>query len=277
MRSAASALLVILALVAAAVAGPALWIQQNVVDEAGFATLAGPLGENKAFQEGLSAIAAEQATASLSLPPQLENLAATVIQNAARSIYSDPGYAQAWTETLERSHQLSFQAAGNPEIEGDLLIDIAPLIGLIAAKVGGDVGITLPTPDTVVITTEQPNVARLLPAVTTLGGLSGWLVAIAVVLLAAGILSARRRPQTVLLAAVGLALVALLWLLGSSYVEGVLAGLVMGSAAAQQIGVELGGLARTSWRGGIAATFALAALLAVGGVGALMMRRKYTP
>ena len=44
MRTAGSALLVILGLLLAAVAGPALWLERNVVDGAGFAQLAGPLG-----------------------------------------------------------------------------------------------------------------------------------------------------------------------------------------------------------------------------------------
>ncbi|WP_449373722.1 hypothetical protein [Arthrobacter psychrolactophilus] len=95
MRNVVSALLIILALVVSAVAEPALWLQKNVIEQDGFVQLAGPLGSNKSFQEGLSSVVASQATASIDLPPQLNDLATTLIQNTARSIYAEPGYDQA--------------------------------------------------------------------------------------------------------------------------------------------------------------------------------------
>lgn len=276
MRTAASALLVIVALLIAAVAGPALWMQKNVVDQAGFVELAGPLGSNKAFQEGLSAMAADQAAASLDLPPQLNDLAAAVISSKARNIYTDPGYAQAWSETLGRSHKLTFDAAGNKDVQGDILVDIAPLVGLIAANLGTDLGLTLPTPDEVVVSLEQPEAAKLLPAVSTLAGWSGWLAFAAVGLLILAVLVARRRALTVFLTGAGLAVVALLWLLASGVVETILANLAVGPEVAQQFGVELGPLARQSWQGGINTTFVAAGVVALVGVAALMVRRRRT-
>lgn len=276
MRTTLSALLLILSLLVAAVAGPALWLQRNVADQAGFVALAGPLGSNKEFQEGLTAMLVAQSTASLKLPPQLNELAGAVINSAARNLYTDPGYAAAWTQTLQRSHQLTFDAAGNTEIEGDVLLDIAPLLGLIAANVGADLGINLPVPPDAVVSVEQPKVASLLPMVTMLGGWSGWLVFIAVGLLVLSVIVARRRGLTLVLAGVGLAAVALVWLLASSFVQTVLAGLAVGPEVAQQVGVELGTLARASWRGGINATFGIAAVVAVAGVATLVVKRRRT-
>lgn len=276
MRTAGSAVLIVVALLLAAVAGPSMWLQRNVVDGAGFAQLAGPLGSNKEFQEGLSALAASQATASLDLPPQLENLAAAVIGSAARGIYSDPGYEAAWTQTLERSHKLTFEAAGNPDIQGDLLLDIAPLMALVGAKVGADLGVKLPTPADVVVNMEQPNVARILPIATTLGAWGIWLALAAVVLLVVGVFVAPRRALALLLAGAGLAVVALVWLLGSGMVESILANLAVGPEAAKQVGVQLGALARNSWQGGITTTFVIAAATAAAGVATLMLGRRRT-
>ncbi|MDD0859010.1 hypothetical protein NHF46_17300 [Arthrobacter alpinus] len=181
MRTVGSALLVILGLLLlAAVAGPALWLERNVVDGAGFAQLAGPLGTNSEFQEGLSALAADQATASMNLPPQLNELAGALINSAARSIYTNPGYEVAWTQTLQRSHKLTFDAAGNQDVQGDLKLDIAPLVELVAAKVTADLGVPLPTPKEVVVSLEQPQVAKVLPLASALGGASGWMAFIAV-------------------------------------------------------------------------------------------------
>lgn len=276
MRTASSALLIVVALLVAAVAGPAMWLQHNVVDGAGFAKLAGPLGGNKDFQEGLSALAASQATASLDLPPQLENLAAAVIGSAARGIYSDPGYEKAWTQTLERSHQLTFDAAGNKDVQGDLLVDIAPLMALVAANVGDELGVKLPTPADVVVNMEQPKMARILPIATTLGAWGGWLALAAVVLLVLGVLAAPRRAVAMVLAGAGLAVVALVWLLGSGIIESVFANLAVGPEAAKQVGIQLGALARASWQGGITATFVIAGVTAAAGVAALMLGRRRT-
>ncbi|WP_218712413.1 hypothetical protein [Arthrobacter sp. BF1] len=276
MRTAGSALLVILGLLLAAVAGPALWLERNVVDGAGFAQLAGPLGTNSEFQEGLSALAADQATASLNLPPQLNELAGALIISAARSIYSDPGYEAAWTQTLQRSHKLTFDAAGNQEVQGDLKLDIAPLVELVAAKVAQDLGVPLPTPKEVVVSLEQPQVAKVLPLASALGGASGWMAFIAVDLLALGVIVAKRRALTLILGGAGLAAVALLWQLGSGFVESALAGLVVGTEIAQQFGIQLGALARASWQGGITATFLIAGVMAAAGVVALIVKGRRT-
>ena len=71
MRTAASAILVILALLLAAVAGPSLWLQRHVVDEEGFVELASPLGNDTEFQKNLTALVSGQA---LTLPQLLRLL-----------------------------------------------------------------------------------------------------------------------------------------------------------------------------------------------------------
>ena len=94
MRTASSAILVIVALVVAAIAGPSLWLQRNVVDQEGFVALAGPLGGDKVFQQSLTSLLSSKAAASLNLPPLLNTLAVEIITSAAQNIYSDPGYPQ---------------------------------------------------------------------------------------------------------------------------------------------------------------------------------------
>ncbi|MHA7268937.1 hypothetical protein [Arthrobacter sp. HLT1-20] len=277
MRTAGSAILIIVALLLASVAGPAVWLQRNVIERDGFVALAGPLGSNKEFQDALATMVATQTTASLKLPPQLEQLAAAIVTSTARSLYTDPGYAPAWTDTLERSHALSFAAAGNKDIQGDLQLDVAPLVAMVAGRVSKDLGVTLDTPKEVVVSLEQPQAARLLPLATTLGGWSAWMAGIAAGLLVLGVFVSRRRSLAVIFAGVGLAVVALLWLLASGMVGGVLANLAVGPAAASQMGVQLAALAQDSWQSGITATFIVAAVLAaVGGTTLILARRRTT-
>lgn len=276
MRTAVSALLVIAALLLAAIAGPSLWLQRNVIDGPGFVKLAGPLGSNSEFQEGLSALAADQVTGSLDLPPQLNELAGALITSAARSLHTDPGYEAAWTQTLQRSHELTFNAAGNQDVQGDVKLDLVPLVELVAANVSANLGVPLPTPDDVVISVDQPKVAQALPLATKLGGWSGWMVFIAVDLLVLGVIVARRHALTLILGGAGLAAIALLWLLGSGWLESTLAGMTAGPEVAQQFGIQLGALARASWQGGITVTFIIAGVMVAAGGVALMVKRRRT-
>lgn len=276
MRTAGSAILVIMALVLAAVAGPSLWLQRNVVDQDGFVALAGPLGGDKEFQESLTTLLSGQAAASLNLPSFLNKLAVEIINSAAQNIYSDPGYPQAWSETLQRSHALTFAAAGKSEVAEDLQLDLAPLVDLVAAKVTADVGATVPIPKEVVVGMEQPQIARALPLAVTLGGWSGWMVFIAVDLLALGVIVARRRALTVVASGVGLGIVALLWLLASGAAQRYLSALVLGPGSATQIGAQVAELARDSWQGGITLTFVLAGVVAAVGVASLVVGRRRT-
>ncbi|MDJ0314548.1 hypothetical protein [Arthrobacter sp. H35-D1] len=273
MRTAGSAILVILALVLAAAAGPSLWLQRHIVDEAGFVELAGPLGSDEEFQGSLTATLSSQAAASVDLPPVLNALAVEVINSAVRAIYTDPGYPEAWSQTLQRSHALTFKAAENSEVAGDVQLDIAPLVGLVAAKVSADVGVDVPTPEEVVVTMDQPQMARALPLAATLGSWSGAMVLISAGLLVLGVVVARRRSLTVIAGGVGLALVALLWVLASSLAETFLSGLATGPESATVIGSKLAQLSVDSWQGGITATFILAAAVAVAGVASLVVAR----
>lgn len=276
MRTAASALLVIAALLVAAVAGPSLWLQRNIIDEAGFAKLAGPLGGNVEFQGGLTELVTAQATESMNLTPPFSDFAAAIVSSAAQQIYTDPGYEQAWTQTLERSHRLTFAAAQTPETAVGVKLDIAPIVGMVVGNVTEQVGVAVPLPPELVIDVEQPEMARLLPVATTLGGWGPWLAGAAVVLMVLALAVAKRRAATTLFLGLGLAVVALGWWLAAGVAQTALAQQVAGPAAVQTLGVELGVLAGESWSRGIVATFIAAAVLVVVGVAALMVRSRRT-
>ncbi|WP_157374978.1 hypothetical protein [Arthrobacter alpinus] len=276
MRSAGSAVLVIVALLLAAVAGPSIWMQRNVVDEAGFVQLAGPLGANKEFQDGLANVVATQSAAQLALPPQLQNLAAELIATVARSLSSQHGYADAWAETLRRSHALTFAPTADQNIAGELNLDIAPLVGLVANNVSADVGVKLPVPSEVLISVDQPAVAKTLPLVSAVAGAGVWFMVFAVALFALAVVVARYKARTVVLAGLGLALVVLAWLLGSNWVAGRFVDISPANDVAAQFGSQLGELVKESWQWGIAAGFIVAGCLVVVGVLARMVRRTPT-
>ncbi len=277
MRSLASALLVVAALLLAVVAGPAIWAERNLVSEDGFVGLAAPLGSNPDFQQGLSAMVAKQSAAQLNLPPQLQELAAAVINSSARSLYTEPGYAKAWAETLRRSHALTFTPTARQQGSGDLHLDIAPLVALVAGKVSSDTGVRLPTPGAVIVSLDQPAVAKAIPLVTRLGALGGWLAVIAVGVLLLAVVVARKRSATLMGAGLGMALVALAWHLGSALAADRAGTIGAGNEVVAQFGRALGAQAQASWQGGITWGFILAAGLVVAAVLVHMLGRSRTP
>ncbi|MGO4384240.1 hypothetical protein [Specibacter sp. RAF43] len=274
MRSFASALFVIIALLLAAAAGPGIWVERNVVQEAGFVDLAAPLGSNADFQHGLLAMVAAQTSAHLDLPPQLGHLAAGVISSTAGALASEPGYPGAWAQTLRRSHALTFAPAGGAA--RSLTLDISPMVALAAAKVSGRLGVQLPAPATKPIVVDQPAVSRALPMLATLGAAAGWLGLAAVVLFALAVAAARRRSLPVLWAGLGLAGVALAWELAARFASAQLSRIGAGNDVANQFGEQLGQMTQASWHAGITATFIAAGVLVVAGVVGLMVGRRPT-
>ena len=139
-RTFVSAVAVLIGLVLAAVAVPAMWVDRNIVQEDGFVAFTAPLGKDPVFQERLAAAAVGSLGAER-IPAALAGLVTPVLESAARSLTSMPGYPEAWTETLRKSHRLNFADPASLPAEADgvtsLTLDLAPLVGLVAQAGGG--------------------------------------------------------------------------------------------------------------------------------------------
>jgi len=244
MRTFGSAVLVILSMLLTAVALPAIWVDRNIVQEQGFVALAGPLGSDQAFQSGLVSALSSTAKAQLNLPPGLDNLAAGLIQTAATSVTTDPGYPQAWTQTLQQSHQVNF---GDTSTE-TLALDVAPLLKLVAARVSADLPVYVPinTPSQVLVSLGDPGLRQYVTVVSKIGQAGYWLGGAAVVLLLLGLAVARKRGTTAIMAAVGLALVALVWKIAEMVVIGMVERTPTGNAVADVFSTQLTTLAEVS-------------------------------
>jgi len=133
LRTFVSAVAVLIGLLMAAVAVPAMWVDQNIVQEEGFVALTAPLGKDPAFQQRLAAAAVDGLAASAGIPEAFTELARPVLDSAARSLTGLPGYPEAWAETLRRSHRLTFADPSTlpPEVDGtsSLTLDVRRLPG----------------------------------------------------------------------------------------------------------------------------------------------------
>ena len=208
MRTFGSAILVLAALLLAGAAVCSAWLAQNAVSAQGFAQLAQPLGEDEAFQAELSSAVAAQASAAVTdgLPSGLADLVEPVVERVVSGFQQAPGYPEAWTQTLERSHAATFES-GTPTL------DIGPLLNLVSQQVAGEIG------------TEPADAGERLLSVsgadrsaeleTLVRFADSWPLFAAAAVLAAlvGLLLARRRSTTFALIGAGAAVLAgVLWL-----------------------------------------------------------------
>ncbi|THJ65521.1 hypothetical protein E8P82_12325 [Arthrobacter echini] len=207
MRTLVSALLALLALVAAAGGLAAAWIDENLVDESGFVALAAPLAEDAEFQAALTDSLVEEATTTTGLPERITSFVEPLIRNAVTALTDTAGYPAAWDRTLRVSHALTFAQAPEPGEPAPAIItlDLAPVIGLVTDRLGDGLGVEVPVPEDTTI--EVGSLER--------GGMLSWasdaVIAWPVYLTIAGVLAvlavvvARRRGTTLALLGLGVA------------------------------------------------------------------------
>lgn len=195
-RTFVSAVAVLIGLVLAAVAVPAMWVDRNIVQEDGFVAFTAPLGKDPAFQERLAAASVGSLGADR-IPQALTGLVTPILESAAQSLTSMPGYPDAWTETLRKSHRLNFAGPAAVPAEADgvtaLTLDLAPLVGLVAQRVADATTLPLEAPDQLLVTIGQPEHRQVLDRVAAFAPM-GYAVAVgALIAFALAFVAARRR------------------------------------------------------------------------------------
>lgn len=218
MRTFVSAAATVLAVLLAAVAVPAIWLDRSIVQEQGFVELAAPLGRNPEFQQGLAAAAIGTIDTS-AVPGFLSDLVRPVLENAAASLTGLPGYPAAWEETLRKSHRLSFAGtdASNPEAASasSLTLDVAPLVALGSEEISRATRLSLDPPEQTLINVGQPEHKEWTERLRTFAPAGYLLAAGSAVALLLALVAARRRWTVLVAAGVGALLLAALWTLGA--------------------------------------------------------------
>jgi hypothetical protein len=200
MRSTASFVAGLVAVVAALVTVPLLWLSANVVDQDGYVAFSAELATDDELQVAFADYLADDLVARGILPQQLQETAGTALGLAAQTTASQPGFLQAWGETQRSLHTSAFE-----DTNGPITVEISPIASFLAQRVGDRLPVTLSIPSDlrapVASEQDRSDIAPLERAGT--GGLVALLVA--VVAAAISFFSARSRP----LALAGLGLGAL--------------------------------------------------------------------
>lgn len=217
MRTAGSAIFVLLSLLLGVVALPAAWLGTYIVAEEGFVRFASPLADDPNFTGALSAALSEEATASANLPPELQQSVQPVVAQIAERVTELPNFDQAWDDSLRRSHSLTFAAEAPAQAEGGpplFTVDIAPLVGLVTGEIGAQFGVELPAPGQTLITVGEGGSGEPVRWVETAAELWPVLAAASAAAALIGLALARRRSSALALLGLGVMVAStILWLL----------------------------------------------------------------
>jgi len=221
-RTFVSAIAVLIGLALSAVAVPALWVDRNIVQEDGFVALTAPLGKDPAFQQGLATAAVNGiGTGQQQLPDALANLIKPILTDAAKSLTTAPGYADAWAETLRRSHRLSFADPSTlpPETDGatSLTLDVAPLVGLVVKRIteASPLPVSLKAPDTVRINIGQSSQRQMIERVSAYAPMGTPVAVGAGIAFLLAFVAARRKWTVLAGMGLGALVLAAVWKFGS--------------------------------------------------------------
>jgi hypothetical protein len=277
-RTFVSAAATVLAVLLAAVAVPAIWLDRNIVQEQGFVELAAPLGKNSEFQQQL-AVAAVGTIDTSAVPGFLSDLVQPVLEDAASSLTGLPEYPAAWEETLLKSHRLSFAAPGTDDggasSASSLTLDVAPLVALGAGEISRTTRLPLDPPDQTLINVGQPEHKEWTERLSTYAP-GGYLLAggSAVALLLA-LVAARRRWTVLAGAGAGALLLAAGWAFGSQVASSAVVSADSGNEVANMFRDEFVAASAADFQAWtVAAALAGAVLLLLGLAAGLFSRKR---
>ena len=283
MRTFVSAVAVLIGLAMAAVAVPAMWVDRNIVQEDGFVTLTAPLGKDPAFQRRLATAAVSGiGFGDQQLPGTLSSVVKPILEEAAQSMTSMPGYSEAWAETLRRSHRLSFAdpATLPPDSAASLTLDVAPLVGLVVKRISeaSPLPLSLKAPDEVRIDIGQPGQRQLVERISAYAPLGSAVAAGSLIAFVLAFVAARRRWTVLAGTGLGGRGVAGGWQLGSGAAGRAVMGATSGNDVAEIFKREFVGASTANFGQWIvAALVAGAILLGAGMVFRVVGRRREAP
>lgn len=183
------------ALVLGALWMPAVWLETNVVDQEGFLAVTEPLADDTELQRTLSDSAVEEILGDDSVPGWLSEQITPIAEEQVAKATDTEAYATTWRTTMASLHTALFDSGESP-----LDVDLAPTIDVILTGAEEYVPISLPRPDSAVVTLATVPDVPLLRHAAVLDPWAGRLGPIALGMAAVAVLIAGHRRTMLLLA-----------------------------------------------------------------------------
>ncbi|MRX44228.1 hypothetical protein [Agromyces kandeliae] len=275
-RTVAAVVLVVVGLLLAPIAVITAWARAELVDTDRFVATFGPLAEDPAVQAFLAdevtqaieeQVDIRQLTSdvfdgirALDLPPRAEDALSLLEAPAAQGLSSllsstvdrviqSEAFANVWDAALRASHtQFTAALQGDPEAmleiggDGTLSVQLGPIIEAVKERLGEQgVGFAsaIPVVDRSVQVAQADSLVLVQTIYTLAVAVGTWLPLVTLLLLAAGVVVAKRRSVALAWTAGGLALVMLMTLAGFGtgrlFFVGTVSPSIMPKAAAESV------------------------------------------
>ena len=141
MRSLSSFVAGVVAVLAAVVTVPLLWVSTHVVDEDGYVAFSSSIATDSELQGAVAAYLADDYVQRGLLPAALQETATSVLTTVARGTADQPGFVTAWEQTQRSLHQSAFDDGTGP-----LTVRLQPLSQFAADRVGTLLPVSLDVP-----------------------------------------------------------------------------------------------------------------------------------
>jgi hypothetical protein len=121
----------VLAVVAAVITVPTLWVATHVAHEDGYVAFTRPFVTDTELRNALVAEIADELVSRGSLPAVTRPVVVATLGTVARRTAEEPGFTEAWEESQRRTHRLTF----GPDADTDrLTADIGPVAAFIGEQ-----------------------------------------------------------------------------------------------------------------------------------------------
>ena len=169
MRSFLSLVCGIVAVLAALLTVPAMWVSHNIASEDGYVAFAEPIARDSQFHDSLAGVLSDELVQNSALPADLQTVARTAIVRITKQVVDEPGFVAAWDDTQRQSHKIMLGEPRDlpPDLDSSqrFAIDLAPIGRFVVTRVNKDLPFALPAPQQMIVavngTTQQQMLDRI--------------------------------------------------------------------------------------------------------------------
>jgi hypothetical protein len=144
-RTGASFVCWVIAVVAAIVTVPAFWVATHIANEDGYVDFTRPFVADTELRNALVAEIADDVVSRGGLPAVTKPVIVAALRGVARQTAKEPGFTTAWEESQRRTHQLTF---GSDAKTDRLTADIGPIAAFAGQQATKNLPIKVTFPDT---------------------------------------------------------------------------------------------------------------------------------
>lgn len=138
----------VVAVVAAIVTVPTLWVATHVADEDGYVDFTQTFVADAEFRNAIVSTIADDVVARGGIPSSLQPVVERALRSAATRTARQRGFAEAWEKSMRRTHRLTF----GPDADTDrLTADIGPVASFVGEQMSRDLPVRVAVPDTLLV------------------------------------------------------------------------------------------------------------------------------